>query len=49
MGYLGIRLGVHGRGGEAGVASVGEDGGGSEVVEKRSGCTRDGELEGAKE
>jgi len=28
MGYLGIRLGVHGRGGEAdGVTSVGEGGG----------------------
>ena len=36
MGYLGIRLGVHGRGGEAGgVASVGEGGGGGEVVKKR--------------
>jgi len=48
MGYLGIRLGVHSRGGDAGVTSVGEDGGG-EVVEERSNCTRDGELEGAKE
>ena len=33
MGYLGIRLGVHGRGDEAGITSVGEDGGG-EVVKK---------------
>ena len=38
MGYLGVRLGVYDRGtggGEAGVTSVGEDGGG-EVVEERS-------------
>jgi hypothetical protein len=34
--------------GEAGVTSVGESGG-SEIVEERSDCTRDGQLEGAKE
>lgn len=45
MGYLGIRLGVHGRGGEAGIASVGE-GGGGEVVKEREvvGRATDGEM-----
>ena len=48
MGYLGIRLGGYSRGGLADVTSVGECGGGG-VVEERSGCTRDGRLEDAKE
>jgi hypothetical protein len=43
MGYLGIRLGVYGRvaGGEAGVTSVGENGGGGVETMPLGGSTRD--------